>query len=438
MDNTVVGVYDSYAQAQNAMNELLSAGFSRSDVQLSPDSDRTTATPGNTTSAETHESHGGSGIGNFFRSLFGMDDDAEQRDVYSEAVRRGSCVLTVNADTEEQRDRAADIMNRYDPIDIDERSSTWKSQGWSSYDESAPMFTDSEIEKDRTMYGQGRDMSRTDVGMGTSGDTMRDTTTAQNLSGDTMRDTATTQNLSSDMTRDRTMTGDQGMTRIPVVEEELKVGKRMVQRGGVRIFTRVRETPVNEQVQLREEHVRVERHAVDQPASEADLAAFKEGSMELREMGEEAVVSKSARVVEEVVVGKEVTEQTKDINDTVRRTDVDVEQLGASGATRTAGMDGGMRTDMADTAMTSDDSDYRTHWQNAYGQSGGRYEDYDAAYRYGSTMAGSGRFQNYQWTDAEPQLRSDWESNHPETAWDKVKDAVRYGAERVSGKHHRS
>jgi len=417
MDNTVVGVYDSYAQAQNAMNELLSAGFSRSDVQLNPDSDRTTASPGNTTSAETHESHsGGSGIGNFFRSLFGMDDEAEHRDVYSEAVRRGSCVLTVNASSEEQRDRAADIMNRYDPIDIDERTSTWKSQGWSGYDESAPMYTDSEIEKDRTLYGQGRDMNRTDAGMGMSGDTMRNTTATQNLSGD--------------MTSDRTMASDQGTTRIPVVEEELKVGKRMVQRGGVRIFTRVRETPVNEQVQLREEHVKVERHAVDQPASEADLAAFKEGSMELREMGEEAIVSKTARVVEEVVVGKEVTQQTQNINDTVRRTDVDVEQLGASGATRTGAM--------SDMSMTSDDSDYRTHWQNAYGTSGGRYEDYDAAYRYGSTAAGSGRFQNYQWTDAEPQLRSDWESNHPDTAWDKVKDAVRYGAERVSGNQRRS
>jgi len=174
----------------------------------------------------------------------------------------------------------------------------------------------------------------------------------------------------------------------------------------------------------------VERHAVDQPASEADLAAFKEGSMELREMGEEAIVSKTARVVEEVVVGKEVTQQTQNINDTVRRTDVDVEQLGASGATRTGAM--------SDMSMTSDDSDYRTHWQNAYGTSGGRYEDYDAAYRYGSTAAGSGRFQNYQWTDAEPQLRSDWESNHPDTAWDKVKDAVRYGAERVSGNQRRS
>lgn len=85
---------------------------------------------------------------------------------------------------------------------------------------------------------------------------------------------------------------------------------------------------------------------------------------------------------------------------------------------------------------TDDTSKYRRHWQTAYGSSGGRYEDYDAAYRYGSTMAGSGRFQNYQWTEAEPELRSDWEASHPGSNWDRVKDAVRFGAESVSGKRY--
>jgi hypothetical protein len=133
----------------------------------------------------------------------------------------------------------------------------------------------------------------------------------------------------------------------------------------------------------------------------------------MREMAEEPVVEKSARVVEEVVVGKEVTEQTAKIEDTVRSTDVQVEQLGAG--------------------TTADDSDFRSHWQTAYGTSGGRYEDYDAAYRYGSTLSGSERFKNYRWDDMEPDVRRDWESSHPESTWDKVKDAVRYGAERVKG-----
>ena len=376
MKNTVIGVYDSYAQAQNAMNELLAAGFSQSDVQLSQESEST----GTSTRADTGSE---SGIGHFFRSLFGMEDEREHHDVYSEAVRRGSCVLTAHAETDEARDRASEIMNRYDPVDIDERATQWKSQGWTGYDEAAPRYTESEAEKERSMYAQAR-------------------------KGATTREQE---------------------TRIPVVEEELKVGKRMVQRGGVRVYQHVSEKPVHDSVQLREEHVNVERHAVDQPATEADMAAFKEGSLEMREMAEEPVVSKTARVVEEVVVGKDVSEETADIDDTVRRTDVEVEQLGAGDTRRNA--------DFADTTAMASDSDYRTHWQNAYGRSGGRYEDYDAAYRYGSTMAGSDRFKNYRWEDAEPQMRSDWESSHPESTWDKVKDAVRYGAERVTGGRQR-
>lgn len=391
MENTVVGVYDNYTQAENAMNELLAAGFSRDNVRLNPE------TKGGTRTAVSEDADtGGSGIGHFFRSLFGMEEHREHRDIYSEAVRRGSCVLTVDAASEDMRDRATEIMNRYDPVDIDERASHWRSQGWAGYDESAPMLSDAEIERERGTYA-----ARSDTGMSQTA--------------------ATSQNLRADQT-----TGKEG-TRIPVVEEQLRVGKREVQRGGVRVYQRVSEKPVQESVELREEHVDVQRHAVDQPATEADMAAFKEGSIEVREMAEEPVVSKTARVVEEVVVGKDTTQRTEQVNDTVRRTDVEVEQLGAGS---------GRRTDYAATGTSTDDSDYRRHWQNAYGSSGGRYEDYDAAYRYGSTMAGSGRFQNYQWQDVEPQLRSDWETQHPESTWDKVKDAVRYGAEKVSGRHH--
>lgn len=425
MENTVVGVYDSYTQADAAVNELISAGFSRDHVQLTPDTrNASTGQSGVDTAvrdrSDSSESTGSS-IGNFFRSLFGMDEHRAHRDIYAEAVRRGSHVLTVDAPSDEMRERAVEIMNRYDPIDIDERSAHWRSQGWSNYDESAPMLTDTEVEKDRQLYTQGRDMSLTEnAGMNLNPDAPfgQGTASAGNTAEGTMRtDTAGA-------------TAGQEATRIPVIEEELRVGKRQVQRGGVRVFQRVREQPVSEQVELREEHVNVERQPVDRPATEADMAAFKEGEVEMREMAEEAVVSKAAHVVEEVNVSKEATQRTEEVNDTVRRTDVEVEQLGASDATRRAG------TDYADTTATSNDADFRRHWQNAYGTSGGRYEDYDAAYRYGSTLAGTERFRNYRWEDVEPEARRDWETRHPESTWDKVKDAVRYGAEKVTGHGH--
>lgn len=121
-----------------------------------------------------------------------------------------------------------------------------------------------------------------------------------------------------------------GTARIPVIEEELRVGKREVEGGGVRIRTRVIERPVEETVSLREERVNVERRPVNRPVTETDLNAFREGTFELRERSEEAVVAKTARVVEEVAINKEVGERTETVRDTVRKTDVDVEETGGT------------------------------------------------------------------------------------------------------------
>ena len=115
---------------------------------------------------------------------------------------------------------------------------------------------------------------------------------------------------------------------IPVIEEDLLVGKRTVDAGGVRLYRRIVEVPVEEDVTLREEHVNVNRVAVDRPVSDADQL-FQSRTIELTETAEEAVVGKSARVVEEVVVNKGVVEHTETIQDTVRHTEVEVEELPA-------------------------------------------------------------------------------------------------------------
>jgi uncharacterized protein (TIGR02271 family) len=196
---------------------------------------------------------------------------------------------------------------------------------------------------------------------------------------------------------------------IPVIQEELKVGKREVQRGGVRIYQRVVETPVNETVGLREEHVNVERHAVDRPVSAADVNAFQETTIELRESAEEAVVEKTARVVEEVVVGKEVTQRQENISDTVRRTEVEVEQL-----------------------TPQDDAYFRGHYTSNYASAGGTYDQYAPAYSYGSSMARSDQYRGRPWNDVEGSLRTDWESRNPGSTWDNFKAAVRHGWERIT------
>ena len=203
---------------------------------------------------------------------------------------------------------------------------------------------------------------------------------------------------------------------IPVVKEEIRVGKRQVLRGGVRVYTRVTEEPVEESVPLREEHVQVERRPVDRSATEADLSRGREEVIEVQEFAEEPVVAKEARVVEEVQVGKDVSERTETVRDTVRRTEVNVEQTpGAVGE-------------------AFDDSDFRSDFQRRYATSGASYDTYQPAYRYGYEIASDPRYKGRSFDEVESDLRTDYGRRYPKGAWEKMKDAVRYGWDKVTGK----
>ena len=112
---------------------------------------------------------------------------------------------------------------------------------------------------------------------------------------------------------------------IPVYEEQLRVGKRDVSHGRVRLRTYVTETPVQEQIGLREERVSVERRPVDRAVTGLSGDVFQERVIEVEERAEEAVVSKDVRIKEEIALRKEAAERTETVSDTVRRTEVDVQ-----------------------------------------------------------------------------------------------------------------
>ena len=120
---------------------------------------------------------------------------------------------------------------------------------------------------------------------------------------------------------------------IPVVEEQLVVGKRQVDRGGVRVRAYTVETPVQESVSLREERVDVERRAVNTPVSDT-AGLFQERAVELTETSEEVVVGKEARIVEELSVRREAGERVETVSDTVRHTEVEVDQITPDPTTR--------------------------------------------------------------------------------------------------------
>jgi len=193
MQHTLVAVFDNRTDAQNAMNELLSSGFSSQDVRLAG-SDTSTTTSATTTTTTTDTDTGiGTGIKNFFADLFGSDDD-DRASRYQGAVSGGKNVITLTANSLEEVERAADIVEGFGPIDIDESSSG-------------------------SLGSSGAMRSSTGSGMSSSSMSAQSASTTQQsaLTGGSMQRDTSTQS-------------------IPVVEEQLKVGKREVQRGGVRIY----------------------------------------------------------------------------------------------------------------------------------------------------------------------------------------------------------
>jgi uncharacterized protein (TIGR02271 family) len=197
------------------------------------------------------------------------------RAVLEESMRRGGTVLSATVPATEFN-TAAEVLETAGAVDLDAREAEWRKAGWSHE---------------------------------TTGTTA--TTTGTTATG-----------AATAAATPRTGAGEE---TIPLVEEQLSIGKRETQHGRVRVRSYVVETPVEEQVTLHQEHVNVERRPVDRPAGVAGADAFKERTIEATETSEEAVVGKEARVREEVVVSKTADDETRTVKDTVRRTEVEVD-----------------------------------------------------------------------------------------------------------------
>jgi uncharacterized protein (TIGR02271 family) len=272
---TVVALFETEAEAQRAVERLTSIGVPRGRISLDRE-DSDSAQRVTADSSARSPTSSGEDVG-FFAWLFGYDDerrdDSVERSYYGEAVNRGHRVVAVDVEDDSQFAAIAEVLEENGAIDIDERAQQWRSEGWT-----------------------GPTVASGTVGRGDTGSAGR---------------------VGASRREDEVM---------PVIQEDLKVGKRLAQTGRLRVYRRVHEQPVEETVRLREEHARVERQAVDRPATEADFAKMRDGVTEVREQSEEAVVSKQARVVEEVRIGKEVSERDETVRDTVRRSEVQVEK----------------------------------------------------------------------------------------------------------------
>jgi uncharacterized protein (TIGR02271 family) len=196
----------------------------------------------------------------------------EDRATLQEHIRRGGAVLHAQI-PDEKFEAVYRVVEANGAVDFNEREATWRREGWTGWPGTA----------------------------------------ATGAAGTTATDTA------------RQEIGMSGAEeRIPLAEEQIVVGKREVDRGYVRVRSYVVETPVEERVTLHQERVDIERRPIDRPIEPGD-EAFRERVIEATETSEEAVVSKEARVREEVVVRKGAEERTETVRDTVRRTEVEIE-----------------------------------------------------------------------------------------------------------------
>ncbi|GAA0594788.1 hypothetical protein GCM10009416_36310 [Craurococcus roseus] len=325
---TITAMFDNRAEAEQAIQALVSeVGLSRSAVRVDPGADATTG--GATASA--HEDKG------FFASLKDLFVPDEDRHSYVEGMRRGG--VLVSAQVEDAHiDRAMDVLERQGAVDLDEREASWRKEGWTGYSGAAAAGAGT-----GAVVGASSDGNRTGVAaMPGTGSSAPDGTpgnppgTIASRAVDQMAGTNISGAHPEHETRGTATAAGvgQGEEAIPIVEEQIRIGKREVDRGRVRVRSYVVETPVQEQVALREEHVDVERRAVNRPVTDADRL-FQERTIEATESAEEAVVAKEAHVVEEVVVRKEAEEHVQTVQDKVRRTEVEIED-----ERRTAGTTG--------------------------------------------------------------------------------------------------
>ncbi|MBA3454186.1 MAG: YsnF/AvaK domain-containing protein [Deltaproteobacteria bacterium] len=210
------------------------------------------------------------GEANILPQLLAKRVPEDRAHLYCEVLRRGAPLVIVDCDDDDAQ-RVASILDERGSLDLDSAAGRWRTAGWEGYSEGAQSFDESSAALER-----------------------------------------------EELERES----------LAVIQEEVRVGKRQVEGGGVRLRAFVTEQPIHETVQLREEHVEVNRERVDEPVPIApDESTFTEEEYVVTAMSEEPVVQKQARVVERVHVEKTADTRTETIEESERRRDVEVEQL---------------------------------------------------------------------------------------------------------------
>ncbi|MBQ5941069.1 hypothetical protein [Massilia sp. AB1] len=388
MQHTLVAVFDNRTDAQNAMNELLSSGFSKGEVRLSnadPTGQTDSATGESDIAGDRDLAHDRAGdssslgiaasIKHFFSDLFGSDNpDHVSR--YEGAVTRGHHVLTVTASSLPEVERAADIVERYGPTDIDEQASGFG----------------------EVPSGAGA------MRMGTSSGMQAAPMSQQSASSQSAAAPVQSQQRVQDQALDNP--GDRKLFQQQSLNQAEPMGT-----------------------------------TYQEPMGKSGLSATGGTSLHGSTLQENPVQGSSLEGTPQGL-GTGGSIQGSSTGNPVRSDSQQYAGVPASGASRLASQQRGgsriySRGDMGQSGYSTgadidDDTYFREHFSSTYGADSS-YDDYAPAYRYGSQMRGDSRYRSRQWDEVENDLRSDWETRNPGSTWEKMKSAVRRGWDRMTG-----
>ena len=293
----LVAIYPTLEEARRVSDRLLAEGLTAADVRITDANDRSS---GAYVDREPH--HDPDRERGFFDWLFASDVPEYDRDRYTTHLTENRAAVSVRAADQHWHDRIIAIMEEHNPLDIEEdghavageRHATGASAFGATSTPSAGMAT---------------------RGMATNADLHTSARADTTRTGSTAR---------TDTNREREEV-------IPVVKEELDVGKHATERR-YRVKSYVIEHPVEKTAMVRDERVEIEHRPISRTG---DLKMPQEREIEVVERHEEPVAEKRVTANEEIVVRKETVERPETVRGTVRETKVEVEKEPAGTAERT-------------------------------------------------------------------------------------------------------
>lgn len=446
MERSVVALFDTLDTAQTAVQELLNNGFSRDDVSVVRTNQQTGAAGAKTAAAgeaadDARGAAAGAGIGAVLGGLAGLlvglgalaipgigpiiaagplatalagaglgaatgglvgalaDAGVPEREAgyYAEGIRRGGTLVTVRA-SEEQVSQATEILNRYTPVDINQRATEWQSSGWTGHDANdGPYSTSSSAPRTQQAAEMGASTGSSPLTKSSGGYRAETGLTGEN-SGGTYEGTGsagytgsgTTYQGSGSFTSntERSNTGDATRdsewhnreSAMGSGHGEMSTSEGFTGQGGG-TDERMRDTVSGAQL----------------GSSEGDYQARRDfGGVESERQGETGAIETGHGT------------------------------YGSQGqnfeSSQGHAMEGQRRFEDYDT-------DFRSDWASQYRNSGLDYSRYQPAYQYGWRLGDQN--QGREWSDLEASARSDWERSHPNDAWPDFKNAVQHAWQRV-------